>query len=46
MKKIFETPVIEIISINNEDVLTMISGMTYYENELPISTFSDGTNNF
>lgn len=41
MKKIFETPVIEIISINNEDVLTTISGLTYFENELPISTFND-----
>ena len=38
MKKIFETPVVEIIAFYCEDIVTT-SGETYFENELPIVGF-------
>lgn len=40
MKKIFKTSVIEIVKIENEDVLTAVSG-AYSEDELPLVPFSE-----
>lgn len=38
MKKTFETPVVKIIALNCEDIVTA-SVETYLENELPIAWF-------
>ena len=43
MKKQFKASVIKIIKINNEDILTIVSGQTNYENELPFVSFGTGS---
>ena len=40
MKKEFQTPIIKILSIKDNDIVTSsITGDSYFENELPITPF-------
>lgn len=46
MRKDFETPIIKIVKLENEGILTALSGgysSTYFENELPIAPFSSSS---